>query len=162
MQGGWSIGNGCDELYTEYANAGDVETNGHTLEVMNVHLEINGFIRENGEIKDVIQMITEGKVILACLESSISVHNETLSDPDYEDPDLKILAFPNPFKTHINIEAPNVKQIQIIDINGKIVFNKVTNMLRTVINLQDLQKGMYFARVYFNTIDPKTVKIIKN
>jgi len=159
MQGGWSIGNGCDEHFTDWATVSSVETNGHPLEVMNGWLDIQGQIQENGVNQDVVQMIVDGRVILRCTESMISV-NTTLSTIEEDFQVAKV--FPNPFGSQITIKGNGIKRLIIYDINGKKIIERPTTFNTTVLQLGYLQSGLYFLQVHFDLKVPVVVRIIKN
>ena len=66
------------------------------------------------------------------------------------------LIYPNPAKTHINIEFNNILNeefsIDIINLVGQSVFSSIENLNREYnkqIDISDLQNGAYFVNVYF-------------
>jgi hypothetical protein len=79
--------------------------------------------------------------------------------------DETIKIFPNPFKDYIAIESnPELKQIEIIDLNGTTVINKEVNFTinqATVINAENLLNGVYFLKLKFKNeaIIKKIVKL---
>jgi hypothetical protein len=164
MTDGWSIGNGCDELFTDWMTTTSIETNGHVLEVMNGSLTINGCIYENGIEMDVVDLLSNGKIMLSCVESSISVltNCQTLDVDDHEIDFEVTKVFPNPFTDHITVKGENIKKISLFDLNGKSMFNKKTNAITTLMNLTDLSSGLYLLKVDFTNRDSEIIKIIKN
>mgnify|MGYP003886067379 FL=1 len=68
--------------------------------------------------------------------------------------------FPNPAKSHFTVMAYGEKQIELVDITGKVVATQqFTN--RTTISTQDLNSGIYLARIKDqNTGEIQTVKVI--
>ncbi|MBP7713944.1 MAG: T9SS type A sorting domain-containing protein [Bacteroidota bacterium] len=62
----------------------------------------------------------------------------------------KILLFPNPAQSEINLQlTTGVEKIQVIDVLGKIVFEKKTNSQQYLkINISQFQNGVYFVKAY--------------
>ena len=62
-----------------------------------------------------------------------------------------ISIYPNPVKNHLNINFPNQLiepyELNIFDLNGKLVFNKRLFNLKNTINLNDLKSGFYSYKV---------------
>ena len=74
--------------------------------------------------------------------------------------------YPNVFSDNINIESDSENEekvnIQIFNINGKIVFStKTTFKFRHKLNLSDLEQGMYIIKIKTKAIT-KSYKIIKH
>ncbi len=67
------------------------------------------------------------------------------------DPLSNIICYPNPFNNEINIVNPNIYNsncsIDIIDMQGKILYTKNITMPLQTISTQHLNGGMYFIRV---------------
>ncbi|WP_046758888.1 T9SS type A sorting domain-containing protein [Kordia jejudonensis] len=85
---------------------------------------------------------------------------DTLGVDDVEGLNTKITIYPNPATDIITIAGAEqiVEKIEIYDINGKLVFSK--NNALTSINVDNLQSGMYFVKLYADTVQ-KTIKLIK-
>jgi hypothetical protein len=159
MQDGWSIGNGCNEPYTNWITTSSIETNGNTLEIMNAWLEVQGKIAEYGFDQELIKMITDGKIILSCEDSMISI-STTLST---EEQDLQVTkVFPNPFGSQITIKGLDIKEFLIYDMSGKAIIKKQTKLNTNVIQLDYLSSGIYFLQVNFNSREPSVIRIIKS
>ncbi|HRB52583.1 MAG TPA: T9SS type A sorting domain-containing protein [Bacteroidia bacterium] len=62
----------------------------------------------------------------------------------------KILLYPNPAQSELNIQlTTGVEKIQVIDVLGKIVFEKKTNSQQYLkINISQFQNGVYFVKAY--------------
>ncbi len=63
---------------------------------------------------------------------------------------MSLSAYPNPTKGILNLELGDFfesKQIQIMDIFGKILYHKKTNDIEHKINVKSLVNGIYFIRV---------------
>lgn len=158
MPNSWSIGNGCNEHFTNWITIDNVETNGHILEIMNAWLDVNGDITENGEVKDVMAMITQGQILLRCTNSTISVNN-TLSQQEEELQVVKV--YPNPFGDFVYVKGLNIKAIELYDISGKTLLKRPTTLNTTTLQLEHLTPGIYFLKVILHTSEPKVIKIIK-
>lgn len=72
---------------------------------------------------------------------------------------LKFTVYPNPSNTvwNFNIGNENLKNIQILDILGKLIFNSTSLQIDTT----SLTKGIYFAKVTTSNTS-ETIKLIKN
>ena len=74
----------------------------------------------------------------------------------------KVSFFPNPAVESITIESSdNIKSIYIVDLKGQVVYtlNEVSN--KQVINITDLNSGMYFIKYYVNDTSYTEKLIIK-
>ena len=59
-----------------------------------------------------------------------------------------IQLFPNPTSGIINfISSSEIKNIEIVDFQGKIVIKEIFNSLNAEMDLEVLQKGIYFCNV---------------
>ena len=59
-----------------------------------------------------------------------------------------VYIYPNPTSGIINfIASSKIKNIEIIDFQGKIVFKEIFNSLNAEMDLEVLQKGIYFCNV---------------
>ena len=79
---------------------------------------------------------------------------------------LKITASPNPVFNNLKIAFPNIQEdeilVQIFDINGKLLVNKmigVQNSNYINVSFESFSNGIYFIKLNLNT--PQTLKIIK-
>ena len=76
---------------------------------------------------------------------------------------MEITVYPNPVSEMLFINKPNditIRDIKIYDITGKRVCHSSTEYAKEAINMQDLQKGVYFIKIFFHK-DTKTIRIIK-
>ena len=64
--------------------------------------------------------------------------------------DNKINIYPNPSNGYFSIEGDNIKKIEIINIDGKIVISRVTNLDLIEMNLSTKPKGVYFVKIITN------------
>ena len=56
--------------------------------------------------------------------------------------------FPNPFIDKIQIEAKNISQVNVLNMNGQLIYhNKLNDLDNTIIDLSSLPKGMYILQV---------------
>lgn len=73
----------------------------------------------------------------------------------------EIKIYPNPFKDIVNIsDIKDVKMITINDAVGRVV--QTIEKPTSTIQLNDLQKGIYFVTLHFKSGTEKSLKIIKN
>lgn len=99
---------------------------------------------------------TSGDIIylssMTISESSIGIHENN--------DNLEFSLFPNPSYGDINVNHQLTDaQIQISDINGKLVYNQMTNEKNNKINLRHLDAGVYFVQLV-NGNDKYTKKLI--
>jgi hypothetical protein len=90
-------------------------------------------------------------------ETSIGVNEVDKSISD-------IIIYPNPTSENITIESTgsNFDVIEVYDVLGqKILSSEIKNLNRTAINLNSLNSGIYFLKVYSRTKLIKVEKIIK-
>ena len=71
--------------------------------------------------------------------------------------DANVAIFPNPVFNMLNIEGNNVKSVEIIDMNGRVVIN---NNRAGQIDMSELSEGVYMVRVMSET-GVSTKKIVK-
>lgn len=100
---------------------------------------------------------------------TVNIQDETLNSESFEL--STFIVHPNPFNDGLNILVPkNLKDtdfnINIYDLNGRIVFNttfKATNGKININNLQNLQKAAYFVKIE-SKLDGTSItkKLIKN
>ena len=72
----------------------------------------------------------------------------------------KITIYPNPATDIVTISGAEnmLDKLEIYDINGKLLFSKNSEL--TYVNVDDLQSGVYFVKLYAETTQ-KTIKLIK-
>ncbi|MCZ2299228.1 MAG: T9SS type A sorting domain-containing protein [Chitinophagales bacterium] len=60
----------------------------------------------------------------------------------------QLTVFPNPATSVVNIVSPNIQQVIIYDVTGRIVFNRQLNGVdNTQLNISGIGKGMFFVKV---------------
>ena len=59
-----------------------------------------------------------------------------------------ISVYPNPANTVLNIDGNNINKIEIVTINGVVVESIQVKNEATKINLSNINKGIYFVRIY--------------
>ena len=67
--------------------------------------------------------------------------------------------FPNPASTSITITGNENAQIDLFDLQGKNVLSVIPKSIQTTLDIQSLQKGIYFVRITGESAT-KTVKLI--
>jgi Secretion system C-terminal sorting domain len=73
------------------------------------------------------------------------------------------IVFPNPANNVINVLSKNattITQIQITDINGRVVKNLADKLVTSEVNIADLTAGVYFVKVT-SDLGSGTTKIVK-
>jgi len=62
--------------------------------------------------------------------------------------DLEYRIFPNPCSDFLNVHSPNpIKNINIVSSNSRIVINRNVNDKNCVLNINSLNKGVYFLQI---------------
>ena len=92
----------------------------------------------------------------------LSTNNSvTLGVTENENSNSLATVFPNPVKTVVNLHTQNTILVtEIIDINGRIMKSTKHNSNEVILNVDDLQVGLYFIKVITN-IGNSVLKIIK-
>jgi hypothetical protein len=82
-----------------------------------------------------------------------------------EETENKIVLFPNPVNNELKISLQNTEntEIEIIDLQGRILQKQIFNIANTElnINVSQLTKGLYFCKIN-NGKTTKTIKFLKN
>lgn len=83
----------------------------------------------------------------------------TIGIETYEKPSL-ISIYPNPSSGYLSIELPLNSELEIINLNGKIIRRLVADSETITIDISGLSKGLYVLNI---TSDNKTItkKVIK-
>ena len=89
-----------------------------------------------------------------------------LTNPELKNIQLKAVVFPNPAKNSVTLSlidynTSNVKY-RLFDMQGKLIKKDRITKKYTLIYLKRLQQGAYILKVYKNSNQVKTFKIIKN
>jgi hypothetical protein len=73
---------------------------------------------------------------------------------------LNFKVYPNPVKDYLTIENSNfnIKSIELIEINGRLIINKTTSEQKIKLELGSLKSGLYILKI--NSIDNFEAKII--
>lgn len=86
--------------------------------------------------------------------------NEAMADK------AKVLLYPNPTTSYVNLQL-EVDQMdasfcELYDVNGKCILKQMITSELSVISLVDLSPSTYFLKVYNQSTEIKSFKIIKN
>lgn len=85
-----------------------------------------------------------------------------LSVEDIATIDTNFNIYPNPAKDILNFSADlNIKKIEIIDVNGRIVLSEQPNLTNGTVNVQNLNSGVYLMNVTSENNSTSTKKFIK-
>ncbi|MFC7773672.1 DUF7619 domain-containing protein [Flavobacterium sp. GCM10027622] len=75
--------------------------------------------------------------------------------------DNSVKVYPNPTRNSVNIKSARmIKSIQLFDVQGRLLLNKITNQTDDVLELQTKPSGLYFVKV-FTEDGLKIEKVIK-
>jgi hypothetical protein len=100
-----------------------------------------------------------------CTSSKVQDHNSSRSNNTSsvfnpgEDTDVSIIEnengriaiYPNPIQDNLNVFVENAdkfEMIQIIDVNGEIIYNQVVNESYNMVNTSYMAAGIYFVQIY--------------
>jgi len=76
---------------------------------------------------------------------------------------FNVICFPNPFDTHLKINADQpIKNFIIFDAIGRVVFKQNNLTDKLIINTSSWSAGVYYIQINSGKDLIKTVKIIKN
>lgn len=138
-----SVGNPCGiDNFMDVHVYGDMNMNGHFLQVANAKITIHG------------QIVNEGTIQFMCAEAEIIVIG-TLDTNENEVSDLKV--FPIPTNDYLYITGTGINTIVIYNIHGEQLKRFITPTTNNMIDLSNLINGMYFVKV--NNITKKIIKI---
>ena len=80
------------------------------------------------------------------------MNDPTVSLEEFNSDENSILIYPNPASNQISINAnQTIKKVNIVDLNGRLVYSENTNNLNTVVQLGSLSKGIYVVHVQTST-----------
>lgn len=90
-----------------------------------------------------------------------NANRQGLSTNQYDEFSIKV--YPNPATFMITVSSGNypIESIEVIDVQGRILFTKLVNDIVVKIDLSNYQKGTYFLKVT-TQLGSKVEKIIKN
>jgi Ca2+/H+ antiporter len=71
------------------------------------------------------------------------------------------LFFPNPAYDVLTVKAESMKQIEVIDMSGRIVIKKECSAETERLEIANLKEGLYFLRVTMNDNKVTVVKFVK-
>ncbi len=93
-------------------------------------------------------------------ESWESKLNTSINEP--ESPKRMIISYPNPAKNLVYILSKNeiIREVEIINVLGQIVYTSNQNSNMVALNIQDLESGTYFVRI--NRIMDENPLVIQN
>jgi len=139
---GFSPGNSCDSpVYMTAIYNGDMDMNSQNLELMHVHVIVQG------------NLINEGTIVYRCDSSILEVLGGTLGTDDHK---KEFKVWPNPFTDFINVNG-EVQKLELFDVLGRKLKDYQTFGSRHSILTDSLATGLYFLRIN----DIKTIKLIK-
>lgn len=128
----------------------------HSCTTINDSLIIGGeFIYMDTVVANKIGIVYNYKNNSSCLTTGIE-ENELNS--------LPIRIYPNPFNGHLIIQSESsdliIDQFQIVDLTGRIILNYSEIAVNKILQIDNLLKGIYFARVKSGSY-VRSFKIIK-
>lgn len=92
---------------------------------------------------------------------------QPLGIEDYQNTNIKMLVYPNPTVSFINLSISNIEitdaTYSLFDLQGKLLINSKINSSQTHVEMRDYPVSTYFLRVQDKNGEIlKTFKIIKN
>jgi Secretion system C-terminal sorting domain/Outer membrane protein Omp28 len=84
------------------------------------------------------------------INANLAPLNSTLSNTNFSQTSIKIS--PNPSNGLINIQTDKVVDLSLIDLTGKVVFEKEKVSNNDSINVSNLQKGIYVVKLKFEDL----------
>ena len=143
-----AIGNGCDDDFRIITTVpGDMNMNGHSLQLLNAHITVEG------------ELTNEGTITFLC-DNAILEFSNTLSTPT--PPTLvELKIYPNPADDFVNVNGNGITRIKFIDINGKVLKDYITTTKRNRIAISNLNAGMYIIQVTTEYNRLETFKLLK-
>lgn len=157
MEKPWSIGNGInlqtgefEHPYFEVVVYGGMNLNGHHLEIMNTKITVVGdTINSYGGVTKRFFAI-----------SDLIVEGETLSVPEQELFEVKM--YPNPATDYVTLKGQFMEELQVYDMNGKIVIRAKPNSNQFKLDVRNYPKGMYMLRILLQDNRGTYKKLIVN
>ncbi len=93
-------------------------------------------------------------------KSVLTLENPTYSESILNNKRYKYRIFPNPATENVQIEGRDFTRLEIIDMNGRVVYSTINNI--NVINTQFLENGIYILKIWDNQAAYPYKLIIKN
>lgn len=139
ITGGWSVGNGIDEPYSEYQYFGVLDFNNHPLDMMKSKLTVYGDTINMGEIT----------LKLPLYGSDFEVISETLTINEVvsNTPDIRL--FPNPTSTYATIKTNSIiDKIDVYTLTGKLVYRDKVGYPDIILDVTNFSSGTYLVNVW--------------
>lgn len=152
ITGGWSVGNGIDEAYSEYQYFGTLDFNSHDLEMMKSKLTVYGDTLNMGTIT--LRFPLQG--------SDFEVISETLSIDDAVSVNPTVKLFPNPANIYATIQSNKViDKIDVYSLTGQLVYKAKVGRTEGTIDVTNLSNGTYLMNVWIGNY-MKVKKLVVN
>lgn len=102
---------------------------------------------------------TKTSSVMVCYECNVLIPKDTIliqvregSEMDSDDlnsidgdiPNIDFSFYPNPATSFININVSHEVKLELVDINGKVVLNRIISPGTTMLDIQELGTGYYF------------------
>ncbi len=158
----WQLYVDCHLQNTEYSTANIPDlTNNESLAIGYYPLGDNGNHRYfSGDIDEVYvynRVLTYNEIHSFCTDG---IGNIDETNFNHTSPQIKI--YPNPFADYLVIfTEKKIKSISIFDVSGKNLLNKKINNYKLNLNVEQLTKGVYVAKVQIENGKTVIKKIIK-
>jgi len=83
-----------------------------------------------------------------------------LTDVEINFENKQAFVYPNPTKSKLYLNSPTpIKSIEVYDLGGKLILQK--NIKKNYLEVEDLEKGIYHAKLYNNNVGFYLVKFLK-
>lgn len=106
-------------------------------------------------------VITAGTLSNKMYYDNLYLYGGTLSTDSFES--IQFSAYPNPTLDNWNIKSSNtnIQNVEIFNTLGRLVKEVTANNTEVVIDASDLSSGIYFAKIYNDSNQNNTIKLIK-
>lgn len=152
ITGGWSVGNGIDEAYSEYQYFGTLNFNGHDLEMMKSKLTVYGDTLNMGNIT--LRFPLQG--------SAFEVISETLTIDDVVNVNPTVELFPNPASVYATIRSSKIiDKIDVYSLTGQLVYKAKVGHTEGTIDVTSIANGTYIINVWIGNY-VKAKKLVIN
>ncbi len=123
--------------------------------------QLNSTISYNYVHQDAAQMGDTVFYRLKLIYKNLNFGYSPIRLVEFDTPKHKINLFPNPLQSgdHIQIQANNIRTIEVIDVNGKMLKKlRYPGLQSVVMNTSGFTAGLYFIRINQETIKPITIQ----
>ena len=135
-----------------YINGNSIGTSTPFDDTQTHHVSFEN-IDESGTFDLEIRNITSKQVVIDNIEWS-SFASKTTDVQDIASTETSVSVYPIPFENVLNIDVSTTSieaNVSIYDINGRMVFNQSVNNPQSVLDVSQLEKGIYILKIQGET-----------